>query len=368
MPSNSILTEADRIMTICNACRYCEGHCAVFPAMERRLAFTPTDLTFLANLCHNCGSCYHHCQYSEPHEFDVNVPAVFSQIRAETYREFAWPGFLAGLFDRNGLAAGIILVASLILVTVLAILLVNPDVLFAAQPGGNFYAVVPHKVMAYGFGSVGLFVVISLVMSAAKFSRHLRPDPARNSPSAGLRPFADILSMRNLKGGGDGCTYPDETPSHARRWFHHLTFYGFALCFAATSIGTVYHYLFGWSAPYGWFSLPIISGSLGGIGLLIGPAGLLWLKMRADPQVGDPKRFAMDSAFILLLGLTSLTGFLLLGLRETAAMGVLLIVHLGVVLGLFLTLPYGKFVHAVYRSVALFHEAREKGPNGGSGG
>ena len=29
--------EVSRIMTICNACRYCEGFCAVFPAMTRRL-------------------------------------------------------------------------------------------------------------------------------------------------------------------------------------------------------------------------------------------------------------------------------------------------------------------------------------------
>ena len=27
-------------MTICNACRYCEGYCAVFPAMEKRLTFS----------------------------------------------------------------------------------------------------------------------------------------------------------------------------------------------------------------------------------------------------------------------------------------------------------------------------------------
>jgi citrate/tricarballylate utilization protein len=70
----------------------------------------------------------------------------------------------------------------------------------------------------------------------------------------------------------------------------------------------------------------------------------------------------MDIGFIALLFLTGLTGLLLLALRETAAMGVLLAVHLGFVLALFLTLPYGKFVHALYRFAALirFHIERRR--------
>ena len=35
--------EVARIMQICNACRYCEGFCVVFPAMTRRLEFTAAD-------------------------------------------------------------------------------------------------------------------------------------------------------------------------------------------------------------------------------------------------------------------------------------------------------------------------------------
>ena len=62
-------------MTICNACRYCEGFCAVFPAMELRRTFTDQDLKYLANLCHNCRGCYYACQYAPPHEFNLNVPS-----------------------------------------------------------------------------------------------------------------------------------------------------------------------------------------------------------------------------------------------------------------------------------------------------
>src|SRR5512140_3167276 len=97
------LKEADRIMTICNACRYCEGHCATMRAMERRLTFTEQDLRYLAVLCHNCGSCFHHCQYAPPQEFDVNVPRVFAELRCQIYEQHTWPGALAGAFSRNGL-------------------------------------------------------------------------------------------------------------------------------------------------------------------------------------------------------------------------------------------------------------------------
>jgi citrate/tricarballylate utilization protein len=61
-----------------------------------------------------------------------------------------------------------------------------------------------------------------------------------------------------------------------------------------------------------------------------------------------------------MLFLTSLTGFLLLVLRGTGLMGLLLAIHLGVVFALFLSLPYGKFVHGLYRFLALVKYAGER--------
>src|SRR5437764_15407383 len=93
------LAEGRRMMSICNACRYCEGYCAVFPALERRLEFTESDVHYLANLCHNCGSCLYACQYAPPHEFALNFPKVLAQVRRETYRKYAWPDAFASAFD-----------------------------------------------------------------------------------------------------------------------------------------------------------------------------------------------------------------------------------------------------------------------------
>ena len=101
-------------------------------------------------------------------------------------------------------------------------------------------------------------------------------------------------------------------------------------------------------------------GTLGGLGLVIGPIGLLAEKSRRDPALVDQARAGMDVAFIVMLLLTALTGLALLLWRDTAAMGALLALHLGVVFALFITMPYGKFVHGIYRTVALVRYARER--------
>jgi len=84
------------------------------------------------------------------------------------------------------------------------------------------------------------------------------------------------------------------------------------------------------------------------------------LQAKRDPVLTDTTHRGMNTAFIVMLLLTSVTGLLLLVLRDTAVMGLLLAVHLGVVLGLFLSLPYGKFVHGLYRFLALVKYAGER--------
>ncbi len=361
----ALVEEGQRMAAICNACRYCEGFCAVFPALERRSAFAEADLAYLANLCHGCGSCYYACQYAPPHEFELNFPKMMAAIRGESYRTYGWPVSLARAFERNGLVVSLAAAACLALVLLGTVLAVDPTVFLAAHSDdeGAFYAVIPHRVMAYAFGAVFLFTVLALFMGATRFWRDSGEDTsAFVNPGPFAQSVSDVAQLKYLGGGGDGCTYPGDRPSHARRWFHHSTFYGFALCFAATCVATVYHYGFGRPAPYPFWSVPVVLGTVGGIGMVIGPLGLLWLKGHRDRALSAETQTGMDVAFLILLFLVSASGLALLALRELAAMGVLLVAHLGFVLGLFVTMPYGKFVHAVYRFAALvrFHVERRR--------
>ena len=179
-------------------------------------------------------------------------------------------------------------------------------------------------------------------------------------PAALAQAVADTFTLRYLGGGGGGCTSENEEPSSRRRVYHHFTFYGFLLCFSATCVATVYHYAWGWHSPYAFYTVPVMLGIIGGIGLLVGPAGLFVLAREREPKLTDASRRGMDTAFITMLFLTSLTGFLLLLLRGTGLMGLLLAIHLGVVFALFLSLPYGKFVHGLYRFLALAKYAGER--------
>jgi citrate/tricarballylate utilization protein len=125
-------------------------------------------------------------------------------------------------------------------------------------------------------------------------------------------------------------------------------------------VATLYHYLLGLPAPYAWTRLPKLLGIPGGIGLVVGTLGLMREKARRDPGMVDRKTAAMDWAFVTMLFATGLSGLLLMLLRQTPAMGVSLSVHLGVVFALFLSLPYSKFVHGLYRFAALARYGAER--------
>jgi len=356
MLSRELLAQGQHVMTVCNACRYCEAYCPVFQAMESRTSFAKGDMLYLANLCHNCGECLYACQYAPPHEFGINVPRVMSESRLASYEEYCWPGFMSAAFRRNGVLASLVL-------SVACMLVLWPFVQ-STTTGGNFYRVVPHDVMVGVFGIVGAFVVLALAIGVRRALRSYGVSAFRrtdNPVEAGRygRALRDALSLRHLHGNGADCTSDNEQRSPWRRWFHHCTFYGFLLCFASTSVAAIYHVVFGWPAPYAYSSAPVVLGTIGGVGLLVGPVGLLTMRRRRDPAMTDPSQRGLDESFVAMLFVTSVTGLLLLGMRERPIMPVLLLVHLGFVVGLFLTLPYGKFVHGLYRMAALLKFSTE---------
>lgn len=353
--------EAARMLTICNACRYCEGFCAVFPAMTRRLSFDKSDVHYLANLCHNCSACLYACQYAPPHEFAVNIPAAMADVRSQTYADYAWPAALGLAYKRNGLTLSLSLALSLAVFLVLTVWM-NGSLLKEGL-NANFYAIFPHNLLALMFGSVFGFAIFSMVLGARRFWREVA---ANDSPtSASIAEAAkNALTLKYLDGNNnsaeaEGCANSNDSPTQWRRRFHHATLYGFMLCFASTSVATLYHYLLGLHAPYAMTSLPVVLGTLGGSLMLIGTAGLASLQAKRHKALGTPAK-VMDKGFIALLFLVSLTGLVLLAWRESSAMPLLLAVHLGVVMALFLTLPYGKMAHGVYRTAALLKFAIER--------
>lgn len=355
--------EPRRVMQLCNVCGFCTGLCDVFPASERRPDLTRADLDYLANLCHNCRACWYACQYAPPHAFAINVPATLARRRTQSYQRYAWPRPLAALLARSGLATTLVSLGATLLIPLLTLMLVPFDTLFAThQAEGAFYRVIPWGVMSAVATLTLGFSMLAVMVSVMRYWRDISTQGPPTIPVWRALPAAarDLFTLRNLGGGGGGCNDHDQRSSQARRRFHHALFYGFMLCLAATTVAAGYHHFLEWQAPYPFFSLPNLLGTVGGLGMIVGAAGLVWVKRGADPEPTASETLPADYALLALLFATAATGLILMALRGTPAMGLLLALHLGTVLGFFVMIPYSKFVHGAYRAAALLQAARER--------
>lgn len=348
--SSELIAEARRQAEICNACRYCEGYCSVFPALHRERTFAEGDITHLANLCHNCRGCFYACQYTSPHEFDLNLPRALAEVRQESWKANAWPAGFARLFDTSGtwIVLGLVITTALLFVAAQAL---------RPATGEGFYAYLSHSLMVLVFAPAFLLPLGAMALSIKNYWRETNGGTVTAADIVAA--FRSAAHMKNLQGGhGDGCNFEDEDRfSQARRHFHQATLYGFLLCFASTASGTLLHYVFGIEAPYEFLSLPKLFGIPGGILLCLGTGGLAYLKTKADRNLGAPKVWGGEMAFVLLLFSVSASGLLLYAATDSGAVAWLLPLHLGTVLTFFLLTPYSKMAHGFYRMAALTNEA-----------
>ncbi|GAC1653207.1 MAG: tricarballylate utilization 4Fe-4S protein TcuB [Candidatus Dormibacteraceae bacterium] len=361
MPLTDLLGEAERQLNVCNSCRYCEGYCAVFPALERRLSLKPGDVTYLANLCHDCRACLQACMYSPPHELAVDIPAALTAVREADYQRYAWPGPLAVAF-RNAWGAAVLATLIGVVATLLAVWRSGGfDRFFSAtSEPGSFYRIVRYEFLVVPGLLLSAYILVIFAVGFVRFWRDARTGPAEG---AGVRAVAlaagEALTLRWQAGGGPGCYYPSQrAPSRSRRILHVAMVLGFGSAFAATGLAALFQDVFGWPPPYPLLSAPVLLGSAGGIAMIAGTSGLIYLKLRAEPAGSEPMR-ALDLAFLVLLNLASITGMLLLALRDSSLLGTMLSIHLAVLFGLYLTAPYGKMIHLVYRFGALVKNRME---------
>jgi citrate/tricarballylate utilization protein len=360
-----LTAEISRQLSVCNACRYCEGYCAVFPAAEMMTQFRDGDVTYLANLCHDCRNCYDACMFSPPHEFAINIPKVLAETRSQTYERYGRPVALAKALRGTWLTPvlrgdvlAFIMIGLLIFVAVA--LAQGPANLVTLHVGpGAFYAIVPFLALLVPALAISLWGVLVILAGARAFARDVGLPRGRELWNALGKATADALNLTYLKGGGAGCYYPKKRGSSARRYLHACVFWGFLAAFISTTIAAFEQDILHLLPPFPIFSLPVLFGIVGGVLLTIGCTGMLFLKTQADPVPTATSMTALDYAFLVVLDLVAITGLLTLVLRGTNVMGIAFTVHLAVLAGLYVTAPYGKFVHFVYRYLALVKNAAE---------
>ncbi|MCG6203361.1 tricarballylate utilization 4Fe-4S protein TcuB [Rhodopseudomonas sp. HC1] len=361
MSPDELTAEAERQFRICTACMYCDGLCPVFPAIDNQHRFELSDLNYLSNLCHNCRGCWTACQYTPPHPFAINLPATLAAVRQRSYADYLWPAALGHAFRRPFLSTALMVGAALLFTLAAVLLSTSPAALLTADAGaGAFYRVLPWPVMAGAAGASLLWAVLCIALATLRYWRAIAPPLPAGAILRAIRPaLRDIVTLRHLGGGGPGCNDVDDTPSHRRRIAHHVMVAGFIGTLLSTMVAAIYHHGFGWLAPYPLFSLPVMLGGVGGVAMLVGIGGLLTIERRADKQASDPHEVQLNVAFLILLALVTLSGLAVLALRDTAAMGGLLSLHLGLVFGFFLVLPVTKAIHAPFRAAALLRAAAE---------
>ncbi|MDE3027222.1 MAG: tricarballylate utilization 4Fe-4S protein TcuB [Paracoccaceae bacterium] len=345
------LHEVRRQLDVCGACHYCDGYCDVFPALKHLPTASDGDIVQLANLCHNCRGCFYSCQYTPPHAFAVDIPAILAEARTDSWNELVWPTGSVRLFQMHGSAVALVLAGSVAMILVLIRT-------FAPSGGEGIYRFMPHALLVAIFMPAFLGPLMVVALSTWRYFRAVGADPIR------VRHFAVALlraaRLDNLSGGqGQGCNFEDTGRfSGRRRFLHQMAVSGFVLCFCATVAGTILHYGFGEPAPYGPTSLPKLLGITGGLLLTIGAGGLAQIKHRGDRRLGDARVWTGEMAFVLLLLVIAASGLALWGGAGTVLSVWLLSLHLGAVLTFFILMPYSKMIHGAFRLAALVVDAQ----------
>jgi citrate/tricarballylate utilization protein len=222
----------------------------------------------------------------------MNIPKLMAELRADTYRDFSWPAILSALFRRSGLAVALITAGSLIIILLLVLFFMGSEVLFATHVGeGAFYKVVPFTAMTVPPLIIVSYGFVVLLAGALRFWRETGGGLSELIDVRALwRATQDAFGLAYMKGGGAGCNYPNAAFSQSRRWLHHFVFYGFLLALASTTVAAFYHHFLHWQAPYPHLSWPVVLGTVGGIGLVIGTSGLLYLKWKSDRDPAAERR------------------------------------------------------------------------------
>jgi citrate/tricarballylate utilization protein len=356
-----LLAEASRQLDICNACRYCEGLCAVFPALERRTILGAGDITQLANLCHDCRACYDACMYSPPHEFAVDVPLVLSAVRVADYDRYVWPRRVPRIFRGwTGLVSGSLACVTLVLGLAVAHagwagLIPHPR--DAVSP----YRLIPYTELLVLMLAAAAFGISVLAGAGVSYWRQVGGAPHGLTWAAVRGACWDVITLKYLRGGGDDCYYPeDEQPSPSRRRLHMMVTGGFGLCVVSTIAAALAQDALGDAPPYPWLSVPVLAGTVGGVSLVIGCAGLIGLKRRSSPVTSFAEMTVKDYGLLVALGFLALTGLATLLTRATPAGQLVLLIHLSAVVESFAMAPYSKFIHVVFRSLALVRDHLER--------
>jgi quinone-modifying oxidoreductase subunit QmoC len=223
----------------------------------------------------------------------------------------------------------------------------------------------PHLPLQLFFGGfAGLAILMSLIGAVRYWRAMERQFPPKGTPNSAGASFVgavkDILTHTK---------FSDCTQNKSRYYSHLLTFYGFLGLFITTVAVVVSVYVFHYY-PLPLFHPLKIFGNLSTLAMVI---GVTWIIAdRASKPEATETSTGRDWTFILILFTVVLTGIATEVLRYADVASVaypVYFIHLVFVFALLIYLPYSRFAHMIYRTVALTYarySGREQGVTAGN--
>ena len=297
-------------------------------------------------LCHQCNDCTARCPR------DARPGDVLQAARALAVEALAAPQFMGHLVAKARLFWPLLLGLPILFFVVLLALTGNLGVPEPPFPHGEFaYELfVPHSLIYAIFFPVAGIVTLAFLVSGSRFWASLEGAEKRQGSflSALVPVCTDILTHKQFS----KCT-----EARPRRRGHLWLVLGFIGAALTSGLLIVAIYVMHEPMPLAQNHPFKLLGNLSAILLVVGADWLV--VMRTDSKEPGGKSSAFDVFFLSVVALVILTGVVTEAGRFVLPLSVacgLYIVHLGAVLCLFLTCPYSKFAHLVYRTLAMIHE------------
>ncbi len=311
-------------------------------------------------LCHQCNDCTTHCPRG------ARPGDVLAAVRTFMYENFSFPRFM-GRALATPKALPLLFLAPVIVLLACIFLSAphNPagEFLFLSSSVVDFNIFLPHSTVdaLFVFGNILIFAFAAVAF--ARFWKALQAgghDRRLSFITAMILTVKEIL--RHTK-------FRDCTTNRPRALAHLFLFYGFVGAMITTGAVLVFifvpHYLelLGFEQFHSFFDLPLdlphpikMLGALSGVALLVGCAMLILRRWGDKDEVGA-SGYA-DYLFLYILCFTALSGMLSWLMRLT---GVPLLaygnyfIHLVFVFFLLWYMPYSKFAHMIYRTLAIVY-------------
>jgi len=313
-------------------------------------------------LCHQCNDCSLRCPRG------ARPGDVLAAIRQQVIQHFAFPQAIARWVN-SVRATPMMLVLVPALLLALAVVARDPlgQALGLADPHAAFYAAFfPHWLLIGFFTTLTLLVFLGLIVGLVRFWRGMKAADAERGRGEVVLGFFPAL-FRALGAIFTHARFGECEDQAERKTSHLLAFYGFLALFVVTVWATMDLYLmpvFGVESlyPFGLLHPMKVLANVGGIILVVGTGKAILDRLNA-PDDGKHRSTSFDWIFLWLLFLVGVTGFVVeifrftvtpetMGAFEYTAYAVYF-VHLVLVFGLLVYLPYSKFAHMWYRTLAM---------------